>query len=224
MQRGLKRVTNRTGIPNAATNKLSIRLWYPATYDGVSTIIYIKAAKPIVLVCYWPKADARLEAGERPVCAQKQSLTRSYTERLVMTQSSRSGRTSSSLLRHTLMAENSRSKGLSWPARALVGALLGCFVGVFYLLPDFTAKGLLASMVAGAVFSSIIGVFGILLSEKPGLMVLLCMIAGGIAGRAWAGVLESDWQVPVIWGAILGIVLALVEAKDSFSSEDEAGR
>jgi len=135
-----------------------------------------------------------------------------------VTRSSRSSSRADSYRFHASMADNSSSKSLSWPARILAGALIGGLLGAFYPL-EFTVTGLLASMAAGAAFFSIIGLFGGVPSEKPGLFIVLVGIAGGVAGLVWAKIIEAELPAPVIWGAILGVLMMLIEMELARSSK-----
>ena len=121
------------------------------------------------------------------------------------------------------MSENPSKRALPWAARTLLGGLLGSIFGILYLLPDFTAKGLFASMVAGAVFFSIIGAFGVLFYKRRGVTIALSMIAGAIAGWAWAQALAANPQVPIVWGSILGLIMAVTETKASQVSNGREG-
>ena len=113
------------------------------------------------------------------------------------------------------------ASNLSWPARALIGAIMGCFFGALYLVPDWSIEGLLAAALAGAVSFSIIGALHGHWSRSPVVFLVLCSIAGGIGGFAWSAIRSTDWQVAVFWGATLGFLWPLLETIGALGSKSD---
>src|SRR5262249_60772150 len=103
-------------------------------------------------------------------------------------------------------------------ARALVGAVLGGFLGLLELQTDFSLLSLVSAVATGAVFGSIIGVLAVRVARTRTRAVLLCAFAGAVAGVAWAAMRSSHTVTAAIVGALGGGVLAFLEFRDESGS------
>ena len=83
-----------------------------------------------------------------------------------------------------------------------------------------SVKEIVASVVAGAIFFSIVAVFAVLVSNKPALFILLSGLAGAIAAVGFAEVMGVDWKSDAIWGAVFGAVIGGYQSILSNSQED----
>ena len=124
----------------------------------------------------------------------------------VTTQSGRSLFEQCSPFRSTNVEDNSSAKIPTWPKRAVIGVFMGGFIGLLYFWGP-SVKELVASVIAGAIFFSIVAVFGVVLSDKRALIPLLWGLAGAVAGFGWTEVAGGDWMSGAIWGAVFGVVL-----------------
>src|SRR5262249_61586900 len=109
------------------------------------------------------------------------------------------------------MSSSRSGKRWSWLARALVGAVLGGFLGLLELQTDFSLLSLVSAVATGAVFGSLIGVLAVHVARTRTRAVLLCAFAGGVAGGAWAAMGSSHTVTAAIVGGLCGGVLALLE-------------
>ena len=156
---------------------------------------------------------------DRPVYSVKQPLGEWAHERLLLTHSSQSLLGQFSPFRSTTVEDQPSSNIPSWPKRAVIGVFLGGFCGLLYFWGP-SVKEIVASVVAGAIFFSIVAVFAVLVSNKPALFILLSGLAGAIAAVGFAEVMGVDWKSDAIWGAVFGAVIGGYQSILSNSQED----
>ena len=120
------------------------------------------------------------------------------------------------------MVNKPSDSGFSWLGRALVGAILGALFGPIYFLDEFSFQAVVSSALAGALFAAALAVFGIFCKQRPIITLLLCGIAGSVAGIVFAYFRDSSIAYGILVGGIFGAVIAVLELRVFASSKGAA--
>lgn len=93
--------------------------------------------------------------------------------------------------------------------RILIGSLMGAFIGALELwFYEFNLRHGIAAVLAGAVFGSLLGVFGPSMLSGIKSSILLCSGTGGLAGAIWWIAAQST--VSIFFSIGVGVVLGLL--------------
>jgi len=92
--------------------------------------------------------------------------------------------------------------------RLLIGSLAGAFIGLIELwFYEFNLRHGIAAILSGAIFGSILGIFGSML-QNTSKALFICGSSGGLAGAVWWAIARPT--VSILQSMIIGIVLGLL--------------
>jgi hypothetical protein len=93
--------------------------------------------------------------------------------------------------------------------RLLIGSLVGAFIGLLELwFYEFNLRHGIAAILSGAIFGSILGLFGSTMLQKTKTALILCGSSGGLAGAVWWVIARPT--VGILHSVVIGIVLGLL--------------
>jgi hypothetical protein len=92
---------------------------------------------------------------------------------------------------------------------------MGAFLGVLELYDEFSATAFASAVVAGAIFWSLLGVFAFPFGTTRIRSMLLCAVAGAVAGGAWGAI---RFLPAVLFAALAGGALGYWEYSRENSS------
>jgi hypothetical protein len=93
--------------------------------------------------------------------------------------------------------------------RVLIGSLMGAFIGLLELwFYEFNLRHGIAAILSGALFGTIVGIFGSSMLKKIATALILCGCAGGLAGAIWWVIAKSS--VSIFQSVAIGIALGLL--------------
>ena len=92
--------------------------------------------------------------------------------------------------------------------RIVIGSLAGAFIGLLELwFYEFNLRHGIAAILSGAIFGSILGLFGSMLRNTTKALIL-CGSSGGLASAIWWAIARPD--VSILRSVIIGLALGLL--------------